>query len=302
MQTQQNGAKVARRPKRGPKLPASVLVRNQKITRRVDFYVNNSPVTLVAEVRHDDECKNGHNSFAITGELYEVGGSRHEPSIVHKDGRTLRMTSCGCLHEDIARHIPELAPFIKWHLSSTDEPMHYLANTLYHASDRDHNGRTKGEPIISTETRVKFGEFPITFQVKRAFLQFLQRAAADGGKFDFEILPVAHENREGDNYKFQPKHTFGGFDCKWHECPFDTETEALEFLAALQLWPVSFPEIHTVTGYAEGKAADLDAARSCAVWPDATPEQLRDKDALIARLPAMMREFKKAVESLGMVY
>src|SRR6185369_2717706 len=34
---------------------------------------------------------------------------------------------------------------IKWHLCSTDEPMHYIANTLYHAGDRDCWGLRKGE-------------------------------------------------------------------------------------------------------------------------------------------------------------
>lgn len=36
--------------------------------------------------------------------------------------------------------------------------------------------------------------------------------------------------------------------------------------------------------------------------PDATLEQLRDKAALIERLPALMKEFKRDVESLGMEY
>jgi hypothetical protein len=72
---------------------------------------------IKAEVRYDDECGNGHNSFAITGEIYRPGRRDCE--------------ACGCLHEEIARVFPELAPFIKWHLSDTDGPMHYIANTLY---------------------------------------------------------------------------------------------------------------------------------------------------------------------------
>jgi len=57
----------------------------------------------------------------------------------------------------------------------------------------------------------------------------------------------------------------------------------------------------------EGKPRDLPAARSCAVWSDATdadltasPHELRA--ALLARLPALMVEFKTAVESLGFTY
>ena len=34
---------------------------------------------------------------------------------------------------------------IKWHLVGADGPMHYVANTVYHAGDRDHYGLKKGE-------------------------------------------------------------------------------------------------------------------------------------------------------------
>ena len=73
--------------------------------------------TITAEVRYDDECCNGYNSFAITGEIRRPNRSDCE--------------ACGCLHDEIRSHFPELAPFIKWHLMSSDEPMHYVANTLY---------------------------------------------------------------------------------------------------------------------------------------------------------------------------
>jgi len=55
------------------------------------------------------------------------------------------------------------------------------------------------------------------------------------------------------------------------------------------------------------KVANLDAARRCAIWPEATDEELtQEPDALkaqlIKRLPALMKEFKTAVESLGFTY
>ncbi len=49
----------------------------------------------------------------------------------------------------------------------------------------------------------------------------------------------------------------------------------------------------------EGKEPNLAAARSCAIWPNATLEQLQDKDALKKRLPALMDEFKAVIESIG---
>ena len=53
------------------------------------------------------------------------------------------------------------------------------------------------------------------------------------------------------------------------------------------------------------KVANLDHARSTAVWPDATDEDLLAPGLemrLQARLPRLMEEFRAAVESLGFVY
>lgn len=37
----------------------------------------------------------------------------------------------GADHEFIAKHFPKIAPFLRWHLTSTGEPMHYAANGTY---------------------------------------------------------------------------------------------------------------------------------------------------------------------------
>jgi len=67
--------------------------------------------TVKAVVRYGDSCGNGHNSFAITGEITEKG--------------CRKPYAFGCCHSEIAEAIPELAPFIQWHLCRSDEPMHY---------------------------------------------------------------------------------------------------------------------------------------------------------------------------------
>jgi hypothetical protein len=79
-------------------------------------------------LRFDDECKNGHQTFSITGEERRADGSEG---------------SCGCIHELIAEAFPELAHLIKWHGVTTDGPLHYVANTVYHAGDRDHWGKAR---------------------------------------------------------------------------------------------------------------------------------------------------------------
>lgn len=108
--------------------------RNQRwasYPRPVTGYGKDARIT--AEIRFDDACKNGHQSFSITAYI--------------KNPRTRAgdYEACGCLHDEIARVFPELAPLIKWHLMDTTGPLHYIANTLYHAGDRDHHGLKKGE-------------------------------------------------------------------------------------------------------------------------------------------------------------
>lgn len=82
---------------------------------------------LIVQLRFDDDCRNGHNTFSITGDLFE--GKHH---------------SCGCLHDEISKVFPELQKYIKWHLCSTDGPLHYIANTCYWARKR-HSGDGKEE-------------------------------------------------------------------------------------------------------------------------------------------------------------
>lgn len=102
-------------------IPASALVKRQVKTYGPKSYSEHGHIfRITVGVRHDDECGNGHNSFAITATIDEKLGN----------GRWVDHMG-GCCHEEVAKHFPELAPLIKWHLTSTDEPMHYIANTLY---------------------------------------------------------------------------------------------------------------------------------------------------------------------------
>ena len=107
----------------------TTLTQDQALTFQAK-YVNNlgHDEKLVAVVRHDDRCGNGHNTFSVTATTY-VGG---------------RDIAGGCLHDEIRNRIPELAPFIKWHLTSTDGPLHYIPNTVYHAGEYQATLRVDG--------------------------------------------------------------------------------------------------------------------------------------------------------------
>lgn len=196
-------------------LPASVLTKSQKKSLRKEL-----PKGFIrVDMRYDDECGNGHNTFSITGSINEGRG-----------------TACGCIHDDIEKHFPELSHLIKWHLCSSDGPLHYIANTLYHAR------------AVS-----KYEHF--------AYLRDdLLRGDVLLGLFsDAELAKV--------------KERFAGFELRVESKPtYDS------------------------------KESNLEAARNCAIWPDATLEQLQSEAALTERLPSLLREFKETMESIGFSY
>lgn len=97
---------------------------------------------IVAEVRHDDCCNNGHNSFGITATIYGKERIPGEDTIKF-NGKTYWCHSGGCCHDEVAEAFPELAPLLKWHLCSTDGPLHYVANALYWAGQ---SGWCDGKP------------------------------------------------------------------------------------------------------------------------------------------------------------
>lgn len=253
--------------------------------------------TISATVRFDDEHKNGHNTFAITGEIRDP-----------KERRDNGIVACGCLHEEIAKAFPELAPLIKWHLTSADGPLHYIANTIYHAGDRDHNGKRAGEPW-AWDDAVQFGDVPMRHKVKNGLLGFLREVATydrEGKVQALAVIAVAHGETSASGYKFGPKYQFAGQPpLKWHECPFDTEDGAERFAASFIDHNPTFHRIPTL--FSEGKARELGHARSSAVWPDATDADLMQEPgalraALMARHPALMAEFRAAMDACGFMW
>jgi hypothetical protein len=225
----------------------STLTKKQTKTFRADYVTASGPETLIVTVRHDDQCGNGHNTFSITGDLYATRGSSRDGTVKHADGRTLKWSAGGCLHDVIAKRLPELAPLLKWHGCSTDGPLHYIANTTYLAGDRDHWGLRKGE---FKQLYDKANGLP------KWKLRDVPRHADQIKSSDEKPLPVVLD--------WEPYGTVG-----------------------------------------EGKERELDAARRAAIWPDATDEELMAddlRDRLAARLPALLAEFRAAVESLGLTY
>lgn len=105
-------------------LPESKLVKKQVKTETVYYTSDNVNYRLVVEIRFDDECGNGHNNFAITAFQHRKNKYNNWVEDVG-----------GCCHELIVELFPKFEKYIKWHLTSTDGPMYYIENTLYHVKE-----------------------------------------------------------------------------------------------------------------------------------------------------------------------
>jgi hypothetical protein len=231
----------------------SILVKNQSQDHTVEgFRIDGGHGKLVIHIRYDDKCGNGTNYFAITASMY-------------RDGREW---GGGCLHDDIKAHAPKLAHLIKWHLMSSNEPMHYVSNTIYHAQDTDCNGYKKGEhsafkTLVISDHISEQG--PVTIYTS--------------GQMYFN-------NQNNSNLE---------------KCN-DKETLHLnKFTESLKV-PYQVVKVNSPFSISEGKDSDINAARRSAIWHDATIDQLLSKKALTERLPSLRLEFVKMIESLGMVY
>jgi len=256
----------------------SVLTKHQKRSLTKKYTVNGGRRTINLAIRYDDECGNKHNTFAMTATIHRGHGCYTE--------RNLEMG--GSCHDEIAKQFPDLAKYIKWHGVSSDSPLHYVANTTYHASDKDCWGLRKGEPR-SFQNYISFKGFPITMKISKELREHIEKGRS--------LVITGIECPRG---KYEPRYTFQELASTHTGCPFDSRAQAYQWQQAILNNAPTFSQFPVSWG--EGKEPNLEAARSCAIWPDATLEQLRDKKALESRLPALMEEFRSDMEELGFVY
>lgn len=286
----------------GPRIGAAKRGSNQERIIKQTFTSEMRPIEgfgpggqMQVTIRWDDECGNGHNSFAITASVW-TRESRRQGDIA----------AGGCLHDDIAKVFPELAHLTKWHLVSSDGPMHYIGNTLYHAGDRDCWGRTKGQPSIYEtwlyEPKAFIGH-KVSDELERVLKAFETVNLRDQFRW-LEVVEVPHAG--GGERTYSPKYTFKGYPVSmWGLCPFDTQKRAQEWSSLLTNGTYKLRKVPVA--WSEGKPRELENARRSAIWPDATDEQLcLPKEELIklldARLPALMAEFRAAVEAAGFMW
>jgi len=238
----------------------------------------------VATLRFDDQCGNGHQTFSITGRISERrAGSRTAP---------WQVSSSGCVHEDIARRFPQYAHLIKWHGTTTAGPLYYVENTTYNAGNLDSRGKLEGEPW-AWDDHAQFDDFAITYPLKEGLKEWL--AAYTKGD------PVVVREVRSLDGKYSG-FTFGD-QKQWSDCPFRTVVRAEQFAQAVRE-ATHIQVLRIPTLFSEGKARELDSARRCAVWPDATDHQLCAPKgeltaALEARRPALLVAFRADMEAAG---
>jgi hypothetical protein len=194
----------------------------------------------VCVICFDDRYKNGHNTLRIGTEVYP-----------DRDRAVRRGQIYDCLSsKETLRYFPEVKDLLPFNGCGTDGPIHYIANTRWHAGDTDCWGGRAGE-------------------VRR----YRHDVAVNGRRLHPDRKP--HEL-----YKIEEAASVAG-----------------------KIGNVGVVEIVDVPWIMyEGHEPDLEAARRCALWPDATLEQLRSKEALEARLPKLLEEFRKAVTDFGFTY
>lgn len=99
---------------------------------------------IYVSIRLNDECKNGHQDFSITGDIYKGEGKADKN---HLTG--------GCIHDAISKYFPEFRPFIKLHLSDYEGiPMYAVENGFYHLQNGFNN-----TPTNSPEFKAEFCDY-----------------------------------------------------------------------------------------------------------------------------------------------
>lgn len=102
-------------------------------------------VVIIIKIRLNDKCKNGHQDFAITGDIYKAGLPRTDRNWL----------SGGCVHDEILKYFPEFKNFVALHLCDyTGVPMHGIENGFYHLQ----NGFNNTKPN-SAEFKTEFCEY-----------------------------------------------------------------------------------------------------------------------------------------------
>lgn len=120
--------------------------------------INNEKANAVIKIRLSDECKNGHQDFAITATFWHPGKARVDAAMI----------SAGCCHEEIIAIRPDLKIFVNLHLCDyTGVPLFAVENGFYHLTNGFNNTRVDS-PKFKTDFceyyRINLKQFDVLAQ------------------------------------------------------------------------------------------------------------------------------------------
>jgi hypothetical protein len=102
-------------------------------TAKIGVNCYNEKADIIVKIRLNDECKNGHEDFSITADIYKTG-KRSD----------INFLAGGCCHDEILKFFPEFKIFVDLHLSDWNGfPMYCIENGFYHLTDGFNNIKPK---------------------------------------------------------------------------------------------------------------------------------------------------------------
>jgi hypothetical protein len=170
----------------------------------VTIDIKNDKTNCRIKIRLNDECKNGHEDFAITGDFWTPGKARIDKNY-----------ECGgCCHDEILALRPDLKPFVDLHLSDWEgRPMHGFANGFYHLKNDKIDYVISGLRLKPGEIdKIKHAETETHFAVLCMELGLPER-----WKIEALEATALLEKLGGDVYKFQSTATRKMFELPSNE-------------------------------------------------------------------------------------
>jgi hypothetical protein len=132
---------------------------------KVDYHGDKADI--IVKIRLNDECKNGHQDFAITADIYKAGRRSDRAFLAG-----------GCCHDEILKVFPEFKIFVNLHLcDASGVPMYAVENGFYHL--REGFNKTK-----TTDSNFK-KEFCEYYRMKLAQFDIINESE---NKLEYAIL------------------------------------------------------------------------------------------------------------------
>jgi len=228
-----------------------------------------SKENIFVSIRLNDECKNGHQDFSITANIYEAG----------KPTTDRYMISGGCCHDDILKHFPEFKIFVNLHLSDAKGvPMYAVENGFSHLKE-GFNSKSTGEQFKAEFCQyyrmtpeqfdvIEKSENKLEYALLLRDLGILTQWEAEaneaikileeltGNEFENDSKKSQYHAPEADQIKdFEEKRAAGYFT------PGQKETRAIEKRKADKE-----KRLKDISDYCENKVTELRKEKTVKIW------------------------------------